>query len=246
METPAWRSGLRAVNAGLTAALLASACATPYDPFRIPAPELRGRVRTIALTPLRVSPDVADPVLARQKLEPLVAAKLAAGGFEVVAADEVDRLWRSAAADVGDLFDPVSGEVDEERYEAVEASVYHELRAGRGVDAVLRMRIETVELYLSHATATFCGTTDQVYWPGETLGLFEVATLVLASCFSTVLFDMEERELYGIRSGLETIETYARQTRAERPLEQRLNDPARLQQAVDNTLGPLAGGAAER
>jgi hypothetical protein len=229
---------------GLAAAILA--CAKPYDPFRIPAAELRERVRTIALVPLRVSLDVADPALAREKIEPLVAARLAAGGFRVVGAQETERLWREAAAEVGDVFDPLSGEVDQELFDAVEDSVYHELRAEHGVDAVLWMRISAVELYLTGAKTTFCGTTDAVYWPGETLGTFEGTTLVLAACLNTTLYDMEERELYSIRSGLETIETFARQTRAERPMGERLQDPARLKQAVDETLGPLADAVGGR
>ena len=43
-----------------------------------------------------------------------------------------------------------------------------------------------------------------------------------------------------IRYGIETIETYFRQTRAVRPLTERLRDHARLVQAVDETLGALA------
>jgi hypothetical protein len=193
-----------------------------------------------------VSPDVADPTLAREKIEPLVAARLAAGGFRVVAAQETERLWRAAAAEVGNVFDPVSGEVDEELFDAVEDSVYHELRAEHGADAVLWMRVSAVELYLTGSKATFCGTTDSVYWPGGTLGTFEGTTLVLAACLNTTLYDMEERELYSIRSGLETLSTFARQTRAERPMSERLLDPVRLQQAVDETLGPLADAAAGR
>jgi hypothetical protein len=231
---------------GLAVLLAASACATPYDPFRVPAPELRGRVRTIALAPIRVNADLVDPVTARERLEPLVAAKLAAAGFRIVASEELERLWRSAADDVGGVFDPVTGEADDERYQAVESAVHHELRAQHGVDAVLRMWIDTVELFLALSSVTFCGTTGDAYWPGGTLGTFETATLVRAACFHTVLVDLEERELYGIRAGLETIETYARQTRAERPLSARLADPAGLRDAVDATLGPLAGDAAER
>ena len=52
-----------------------------------------------------------------------------------------------------------------------------------------------------------------------------------------------ERELYGIRAGLETIETFAAQTRAVRPLEQRLRSPVRLRQAVEAAVGPLADRA---
>lgn len=230
----------------LAIALLAGACATPYDPFRIPAAELRARVRVIAIAPVRVSPGVADPALARARIEPLVAERLAAGGFRVVSADEVDRLWRSAVADVGNVFDPVSGELDEERYEAVESTVYHELSVRHRVDAVLWTRVHTVDVFLAAENVTFCGTTDARYWPGSKLGLFERATLVRASCLATALVDMEDRELYRIRSGLETIETFARQTRAERPLGDRLSDPGRLKQAIEDTLGPLARAMARR
>ena len=229
--------------AGLTLVLIAVACAKPYDPFRIPAAELRARVHTIALAPLRVSAGVAEPTRARQEIEPLVVEQLAAGGFQVVASDEMERLWRSAAAEVGDVFDPVSGERDEERYEAVEAAVYHELRLQYQVDAVLWMRIYAIELFLVGSRAAFCGTVGPVYWsnPEKQIDSSERATLVLATCVDAALYDLEERMLYGIRSGLETIETFARQTRAERPLEQRLRDPSRLREAVNATLGPLAG-----
>lgn len=231
---------------GLVAGLLASACATPYDPFRIPATELRERVRTIALAPLLVYVGVADRALAREQIEPLVSARLAAGGFQVVASAEMERIWRSAAADVGDVFDPVTGKVDQERYDLVEASVYHELRAEHDADAVLWMRVASVELHRAGADITYCGTSDAVYWPVGTFSVLETATLVVASCLSATLYDMEERELYSIRSGLEPIETFARQTLAERPFEERLQDPARLQQAVDATVGPLADRVAGR
>lgn len=242
------RAGRRRLALGaLVTALLASACTTtPYDPFRIPAAELRERVRIIALAPLQANSEIADRARAREQIEPLVIARLEAGGFEVVPSAEMERYWRAAAADVGDVFDPVTGKVDPERYDAVESAVFHELRSEHAADAVLWLRIYTVDLYGAGSRTTFCGTTDDVYWPAGQLSRLQTATLVFATCLSTTLYDMEERELYGIRSGLETVETFAWQTRAERPLEGRLRDPARLQQAVEQTLGPLADRLAGR
>lgn len=243
------RTASRAVRSALygALALLAGACATkPYDPFRIPAAELRGRVHAIALAPLQVSASLADRSFARDRIEPLVVARLEKGGFAVVPSAEMERLWRAAAADVGGVFDPVSGEVDQERYDAVEASVFHDLRSQHRVDGVLWLRIYTVDIYLTGSSTTFCGTTDDVYWPAGQRAAVEETTLVRATCLSAVLYDMEERELYGIRSGLETVETFARQTRAVRPLEQRLRDPVRIREAVEATVGPLADRTAER
>ncbi|MBI4517338.1 MAG: hypothetical protein HY699_16155 [Deltaproteobacteria bacterium] len=92
------------------------------------------------------------------------------------------------------------------------------------------------------AYSTHCGVSgDKVYWPAAGISWSERTTLVLALCLDTGLYDLERRNLYGIRHGLETVETYFRQTRAVRPIKERLRDRARLVQAVEATLGPLAG-----
>ena len=219
---------------------------TPYDPFRISESELRSRVQTIALAPLQVSPFLADPAFARSQIEPVAATRLTAGGFAVVPSAEIERLWKSFAADVGDLFDPETGRVEAERWEAVEAAVYRDLQSEHGVDAVLYLGIASVDLHLPTANAVYCGTEDSLYWPNWNLEFVDstqakrTTTLARALCLTATLYDMEERQIYAIRSGLEMIETYAMQTRARRPIEERLRDPERLQQAIEATLGPLA------
>ncbi len=56
---------------------------------------------------------------------------------------------------------------------------------------------------------------------------------------------MEGRDIYPIRSRLETIGTYARQTRAERPLQERLQDRERWKESVNATASG-SGGAIPR
>jgi hypothetical protein len=238
---------MRIARCGLAVLLLAGACATkPYDPYRIPVAELRARVHVIALAPIQALATVADREDARTKIEPLVTARLVAGGFQVVPSTEMEQRWRAAAADVGNVFDPVTGKIDQVRHDAVEAAVYHELRTERNVDAVLWIVISTVELYQVGPNAAFCGVDESTYWPGGVISRLQPATLVLGSCLSAQLYDMEERELYNIRSGLETVETFAWQTHAVRPLDERLRNASRLQQAVDATVGPLADRVAGR
>jgi hypothetical protein len=58
-----------------------------------------------------------------------------------------------------------------------------------------------------------------------------------------VLYDMEERRIYAIRTGLMTTETYAQQTHAERAAGEVLRDEAALARALEQALGPLANGA---
>ena len=65
-------------------------------------------------------------------------------------------------------------------------------------------------------------------------------TLAVVLCLNSGLVDLEGRKLYGIRHGLEPVETYAQQTRAVRPVAERLQNPSRLNAVIEATLGPLA------
>jgi hypothetical protein len=55
-----------------------------------------------------------------------------------------------------------------------------------------------------------------------------------------------ERLWRAAAADVETVETFASQTRAARPLEQRLRDSQRLQQAVEAAIGPFADPSAGR
>jgi hypothetical protein len=220
-----------------------SACVRPpYNPFKVAAAEVRSRVRTIAIAPLIAYVNFVDPAAARGRLEPIVSEQLRTGGFAVVSSEEVETLWRRAVDDLGGIYDPITGESNKERFEAVRSAVYRELASQRSVDAVLYLAISPVPLPLPGATVNYCGTTtaDPIYWPSSAAPLREDATLALVLCLNAALFDVEGRELYAIRYGLETVETYALQTRAVRPFAERLQNQARLVEAVKATVGPLA------
>jgi hypothetical protein len=228
----------------LTAAALMSSCAaqTPYDPFKTPAREVRDRVRTIAVAPLIARATVADREAARAQIEPLVTARLQAAGFAVVPSEAMKKRWRQAADDVGAVFDPVSGEVDKDRFKTVEAAVYRDLGSELHVDAVLYLTIDPVVVYLPGQTVAYCGTSkgELLYWPTSAGALRDRATFAVVLCLNAGLSDLEGRTLYGIRYGLEPVETYAEQTRAVKPIAERLQDPGRIAQAVEQTVGPLA------
>jgi len=230
-------------RARLVVVILLAGCAKPYDPFRVPRDQVTGRIRTIALAPIRVDPDLVDGVPARERIERLATERLSAGGFAVVQTAQMDRLWRDAVADVGNVYDPITGKGDEKRFGLVRDAVFRELATRSRVDAVLYLSVYDVALYLTGRNVRFCGRDDAAYWPGGRLGILEQATLVRAACLGATLFDMNEHVLYSIQSGIEPVETYARQTRAARPRAERLQDVLRLQRAVDDAVGPLAGAA---
>jgi hypothetical protein len=185
---------------------------------------------------------VADRAAARAAIEPIVTERLKAGGFAVVGSEETEKFWRRAAGDVGAVFDPVTGDIDEARFKTVRDAVHRDLGKERDVDAILYLSISPVVLYLPGSTVTYCGTTtgEPLYWPPSAAPWSELPTLALVLCLNAGLFDIAGRELYGIRHCLDAAETYAEQSRAVRPIAQRLRQHARIVEAVEATVGPLA------
>lgn len=224
---------------GLIASLLVASCVTPYDPFKIPAEDLRARVDTIALAPFAVGSDIGDRERLRPRVEELATQRLKAGGWRIVPMDTVESIWEQTGNEVGPLYDH-RGKVDSDRREIVEDLVLRKLIAVHNVDAVLYLKILPVDLNVVRGETLFCGVWGKPYWPGGPMGIGKVATLARAGCLYANLYDMEGREIYNIRHGLEIYETYAKQTRALRPLEERFTKDEQLRAAVEATLGPLA------
>ena len=213
-------------------------CAT-YDPFKVPAESIRERVDTVALASLEVAVELGDEHRVRALIEPRVAAMLREGGFEVVPPDEWDRRWLTIAKEIGQIWDPVTGKRDDERYQAARSALHHDLALERGVDAIVHLSLYLEKIEASGRAPLLCGIQRDVYWPSS-LPLLARITIAYGACLEIEMYDMDRREMYGIRHGLEFVDTYALQTHARRPIDQRLRDPAVIEEALAAIVGPLA------
>lgn len=215
------------------------ACATTPDPFKIPAEQLRAQVDTVALLPLRISSDLVEDERVRSQIEPRAMAMLRDGGFTVVPPEAWDQGWQSLARESGEIWNPVTGERDDERFGAVQSELLRKLAAERGVDAIVYLNLFRQPVEGSGPSPLLCDVARDVYWP-EDLAMSTRITIAYGACLQVEVYDMEMKELYGIWRGLEFVDTYALQTHASKPLDQRLRDPALLEEALTITLGPLA------
>jgi hypothetical protein len=216
------------------------ACATPYDPFKVPAEEVRKRVHTLAVSPLDVRVELDDVERVRALVEPRVVTMLREGGFEVIAPDEWDRRWLTVAKEVGPIWDPATGKRDQGRYEAARTALHHDLATERGVDAIVYLDVYLDKVEASLPATTLCGTELTIYWPGTPLPPLVRSTIAYGACLQLAVFDLESRQLYGIRHGLEFEDAYAKQTHARRPVDLRLRDPKRIAEALNAIVVPLA------
>ena len=219
-------------------ALAGLGCATP-DPFKIPAEQLRAKVDTVALLPLRISPDLVEEERVRSLIEPRAIAMLREGGFAVVPPEEWDQRWQGIAHEAGEIWNPRTGERNDERYGAVRSELLQKLAAERGVDAIVYLSLFRQPVEGSARSPLLCDVARDVYWPDD-LGITTRVTLAHGACLQVEVYDLQMQELYQIWRGLEFVDTYALQTHASKPLDQRLRDAALLEEALTITLGPLA------
>jgi len=221
-------------------------CAKPFNPFQVPRENVRRSIRNVAMAPVYVPQTMMSFADARASFEPFATERLEAAGFRVIPSETWAELWKQAATDVGGVYDASTGAVDEERFLLVRGAVYRALENEHEADAVLYLNVALENLYLTGSEVFFCGGSGKVYFPSESSeepDRYLDVTMVRAACVSANLYDMETRYLYGIRHALEIIETYAEQTRAVRPEGERLKDPAQIEEALEEIIGPLADGA---
>jgi hypothetical protein len=230
-------------NARWSLAIVAGAlaCATGGPPsYPIAEEETLAKIRTVALAPPFVAFELSDTARVRALIVARVTERLREGGFEVVPPDEWDRRWLAIAREVGEVYDPVTGEANDERYRAVLSAFRHDLAVERGAGATVRVRVEGDVLEASGPSPLFCGIQRDVYWPDDSLPGNVRVTSAFGACLDIAVFDLDDHALYHARYGVEFEETYALQTHASRPIAERLRDAA-LVPALDAVLAPLAG-----
>lgn len=220
------------------------AASTRYDPYQVERAHVREQVRTIAIAPHPVPYELMDADVAREIFEPIAIRRLEAAGFEVVPSSVWSEIWRTAAEDVGGVFDPRTLETNDEKLELVLDTTLHRLQTDYGVDARLFFEVGVVELQRQSVSPVFCGKGTRLAF-GRATSPQPVGrvTSIRASCLHASLIDMEDRLLYSIRHGIEVFEIHARQTRYSMPRQERLTDMNAIEEAASAVLDPLVQNA---
>lgn len=128
----------------LIAALLAAGCASAaYDPFRISPDEFRRRVKTIAVASVAVSSDLGGNSAA-QAFNPAIETKLQEAGFKVVPTQEFRGIWDAKATELGGLFDPQTGKMNEAKATTLLSHARGEMKTRFNADALVLPHVRRV------------------------------------------------------------------------------------------------------
>ena len=202
---------IRAVAFVFLVAAITGCVTPPYDPFVISRSEIYDRVDTVAMMPLQgLDFDRKEEVSARY--EALITERLEAAGFKVIPSEECSSIMNSMVEQLGGIFDLKTGEVDEEKQQAIKDHLVQEMNAKFDIDAYMVPKIVIVKAGWSGNSAYWSGVTDTVsgktgFWASfknSNMG----GTLRAMSLF-VVLRDKTDSEGYYVgRGGIQLIAHY--------------------------------------
>jgi hypothetical protein len=216
-------------------------CGTKRAAGEKEAAAIRAKVRTVAIVPLFSTTNV----VAREQVEAAFLGRardrLTTSGLRVVGPEVWDVIWRRYADDVDGIYDPSTGEADDEKYRTVEDATRRELAEKHAVDAILSLSVRPVDTYGVAAMPRVCGQPVAPYWPGGWFKWGNGASRVRTACLIGFLSDPSGTQYFARQAPIEGIETFDQQTRAVRPPDAVFQDPTILDRATEIVLQPLLG-----
>lgn len=225
----------------LLLALALPARGEEYDPYEIPREQFRAQVSRVALRPMRLPDNTPDAARVRAELETLITAELEKRGYTVIGSKTFAEIWRRYAADLGGVFDPVTGMPDAEKYALAQQHTVRELERTQNVDAVLTASIglDAMTAYMGFWSWKAAGTA--IRWKGRDLysAQNQQPQRVEGPYLALTLHDPAQVLLYSGRIALTWSRVYAGGGYEEVPVAELYGDRGRNQEKVGLLLAPL-------
>jgi len=170
------------------------------ESFKVPAEQVKARVHSVAIRPPRNETRhvLAPEVLARHAAA--LERELERVGLAVVPPGVYARAWIEAAARLGGVYDPITGESDPEKWKLAREHTLRELSRTHQIDAVLDWGYYEAPIYdLIGARPHWVAAGEPLHLGGEKLRVYELgigANRVVGLWGWATLSDRADGELY--------------------------------------------------
>jgi hypothetical protein len=194
---------IRALAVIFLVAAITGCVTPPYDPFVISRSEIYERVDTLAMMPLQC-PDFDRKEEVSARYETLITERLEAAGFKVVPSEESSSIRNAMIEQLGGMFDPITGQVSEEKRQAVSDHLVQELNAKFEFDAYVAPKIVPFKANWAGNSATWGGVTETVTGKTGFWAAFSNANMsgtIPALSLVVVLRDKTDSEAYYVGIG---------------------------------------------
>lgn len=146
----------------MTGVVSCSTAKPTYEPFKVNREEFLTKVKTIALAPLTVPGDLEDAEQVKDKYESLISLKLGERGFTIIPSKEFQAVYKKTMEQMGGVFDPMTGKLDESKGEALQTHTLRELQRTTHSDAVLYPRLYPFTVRHVNGVATWDGVSESI------------------------------------------------------------------------------------
>lgn len=141
---------------------LLNGCTTtaPYNPFKTSREEINKRVKTIGVKPIHIGIEVESLEEKQKEFEDEIVRRLKRKGYKVIEPDAYKAIKEPLKASMGGMYDPETGELLEEKYEALNEHVKREYLSKYDVDAILISAIVVVKASWNRNIASWHSVTQ--------------------------------------------------------------------------------------
>ena len=159
---------LKLICSIITIGILFTGCATmsPYDtcqacnPFKVERNQILSKVKTIAIVPIEIPRKMDRAPQIAERYESLITAELKRAGFNVIPSKEYVAVWDPMVKQIGGIFDPKTGELDQKKFKTVRELSFREMASKKKVDAFLIAGFVPVKVMWYGNTASWHGVTE--------------------------------------------------------------------------------------
>ena len=241
-------------SACLTLALFVAACAGRPDPypFSIPPEGFFQQTEIIALTPVLIPEELPNQATAAVVFDSLIAAVLTDAGYSLVSVDDYTAVWGRILDQMGGLTDPITGELDETKFELARERLYLDLSEMYHADVALYPEVWTVDAPFAAGVATWDGASQSMVKFGvrvlDVIGAFLSSSesqlprgTVRALSLMVFVEDMSGVEVFSDAGGIELLEKVGTNPGSREPVpeEELFQDRQRSRKAVGRALRAL-------
>lgn len=243
---------LKSVYSVIALGILFTGCAiTPtYDscqvcnPFKVERNEILSKVKTIAIVPIKIPSKMDRAPQIAERYESLITAELSQAGFKVVPSKEYAAVWDPMVKQIGGIFDPKTGQLDQNKFKTVRELSLREMASKKKVDAFLQAGFIVAKARWHGNTASWHGTTEAVTGKEGFLASLVAAGsagTITGSSLLVIIADPNDKPYYANAGGIQLLMQYKGDF-VSVPESELFVDPGKDAKAVKIALAPLVEG----
>ncbi len=222
------------------------ATAVEYNPFKVPQAEFFITIGKLAMWPASLPTGFPESEEVRSEIEKMLIDALRKKRYEVIPSEVVRRRWEELSAQVGGVFDPVTGESNQEQIDLLRGILTQEFALQQGVDAfvfsyvsegtipVWSKRLQAVTRTGTYGYNVWMGAHEAITWRGEKVRSLwrNRPTETFGVRLGIRLLDPTDVVLYDMMFPVRWSRVYIDAAYDDRPESRLLDDRSRLETVV--------------